>query len=144
VSPITKVAGYTGFLKRNTTGSTYVTVGQIMSLSAVGSSRNLIDVSAHGDSWSDFLPGRQEGTEVTLVIALDLADTQHQALKTDYDATVPVAKNYELQHPGFATHALRFPAYTTQYEEEATDDGAYTATVSLKIISPGVSVVTPS
>ncbi len=141
---MTKVAGYTGLLKRNTTGSTYVTVGQIMSISAVGSTRNLIDVSAHGDSWSDFLPGRQEGSEVTLIIAFDPADTQHVALKTDYDATVPVARNYELQHPAFATRALRFPAYTTQYEEEATDDGAYTAMVTFKIVSPGVSVVTPS
>lgn len=141
---MTKVAGYNGFIKRNTTGSTYATVGQIMSISAVGSERALIDVSAHGDSWSDFLPGRQEGTEVDLVIAFDPADAQHVALKTDYDAVTPVAKNYELQHPAFATRALRFPAYTTKYEEEATDDGAYEAHVTFKIVTPGVSTVTPS
>ena len=141
---MTKVAGYTGFLKRNSTGSTYVTVGQIMSLSAVGSSRNLIDVSAHGDSWSDFIPGRQEGTEVTLSVAFDPADAQHVAIKADYDATVPASRNYELQHPGFATRALRFPAFVTQYEEETTDAGAYEMHCTLKIVSPGVSVVTPS
>lgn len=141
---MTKVAGFNGFLKRNTTGSTYVTVGQIMSLGPVGSERNLIDVSAHGDQWADFVVGRQEGTEVELVIAFDPADAQHVALKTDYDAVTPVAKNYELQHPAFATRALRFPAYTTRYEEEATDDGAYEAHVTFKIVSPGVSTVTPS
>jgi hypothetical protein len=141
---VTKVAGYNGFLKRNTTGSTYATVGQIMSLSAVGSERALIDVSAHGDSWSDFVMGRQEGTEVELTIAFDPADAQHVALKTDYDAVTPASRLYELQHPAFATRALRFPAYTTQYEEEATDDGAYEAHVTFKIVSPGVTVVTPS
>jgi hypothetical protein len=139
-----KVAGFNGFLKRNSTGSTYVTVGQIMSLNEVGSERNLIDVSAHGDSWSDFVVGRQEGTEVELVIAFDPADAQHVALKADYDAVTPVAKNYELQHPSFATRAIRFPGLPTKYAEEATDDGAYEAHVTLKIVSPGLSVVTPS
>ncbi len=140
---MTKVAGYTGFLKRNTTGSTYATVGQIKGLSAVGSSRNLIDVSAHGDSWSDFIPGRQEGTEVTLQVMFDPADAQHLAIKADYDASVPAARNYQLTHPAFASRALFFPAYVTQYEEEATDDGAYEMHCTLKIVSPGVTVSAP-
>jgi hypothetical protein len=141
---LTKVAGYTGFLKRNTTGSTYATVGQIMSLSAVGSERNLIDVSAHGDSWSDFIPGRQEGTEVELSVAFDPNDAQHVAIKSDYDATVPAARNYQLTHPAFTLRALYFPAYVTKYEEEATDDGAYEMHATLKIVSPGVTVAAPS
>ncbi len=141
---MTKVAGYTGFLKRNTTGSTYAAVGQIKGLSAVGSSRNLIDVSAHGDSWSDFIPGRQEGTEVNLQVMFDPNDAQHVAIKADYDATVPAARNYQLTHPAFASRALYFPAFVTQYEEEPTDDGAYEMHVTLKIVSPGVSVAAPS
>ena len=139
-----KVAGFNGFLKRNSTGSTYVTVAQIMSLGPVGSERNLIDVSAHGDQWADFVVGRQEGNEVELTIAYDPADAQHTAIKTDYDAVTPATRNYQLQHSAFATHALQFPAYVTKYEEEATDDGAYEAHVTFKIVSPGVSVVTPS
>jgi hypothetical protein len=141
---VTKVAGYNGILKRNTTGTTYVTVGQIMSLGPVGSERNLIDVSAHGDAWADYVMGRQDGNEVELTVAYDPADAQHVAMKTDYDASTPTTKNYQLQHPAFATHALQFPAYTTKYEEEATDDGAYEAHITFKIVTPGVSVVTPS
>src|SRR5262245_55617369 len=117
---MTKVAGYNGFIKRNSTGSTYVTIGQIMSIGPVGSERNLIDVSAHGDQWADFVVGRQEGTEVALVIAFDPLDSQHVALKTDYDASTQTARNYQLQHPAFTTRCLQFPAYITQYEEEAT------------------------
>jgi hypothetical protein len=141
---MTKVAGYQGFLKRNTTGSTYATVGQIMSLSAIGSARALIDVSAHGDSWSDFVPGRSEGNEVTLTVAFDPNDAQHVAIKADYDATVPAARNYQMQHPGFSTRALYFPAFVTEYEEEATDDGAYEMHCTLKIVSPGMTVAAPS
>jgi len=141
---VAKYKGYRGFLKRNTTGSTYATVGQLKSLGPVGSSRALIDVSAHGDEWADFITGRQEGNEVAMVIIYDPADAQHVALKTDYDASTPTARNYQLQHSDYPTHALQFPAFTTQYEEEATDDGAYEAHVTFKIVNPGVSVVTPS
>lgn len=141
---MTKYAGYLGFLKRNTTGSTYVTVGQINSLSAVGSERNLIDVSAHGDPWADFIPGRQEGTEVELNVLFDPADAQIVAIKADYDATTQTVRNYQLQHPAFASRALQFPAFVIKYEEEATDDGGYEAHVTFKIVSPGVTVVAPS
>jgi hypothetical protein len=139
-----KVGGYLGFLKRNTTGSTYVTVGNIMSISAVGSERTLIDVSAHGDAWNDYIPGRMDGSEVDLVVAFDPADAQHTAIKADYDAGTQTARNYELQHPAFATHALRFPTIATKYEEEATDGDSYEMHVTFKIVNPGVSVVTPS
>ena len=141
---MTKVAGYNGFLKRNTTGSTYVTVAQIMSIGPVGSERALIDVSAHGDQWADFVTGRQEGDAVDIVISFDPNDSQHVGLKTDYDATTPVARNYQLQHPSFTTRALQFPGLIMKYEEEATDAGAYEAHVTFKIVNPGVSVVTPS
>jgi hypothetical protein len=139
-----KYKGYRGFLKRNTTGTTYATVGQIKSIGAVGSTRALIDVSAHGDEWADYITGRQDGNEVELVVMFDPADAQHTAMKTDYDASSPTARNYQLQHSDFATHALQFPALTTKYEEEATDDGGYEAHIGFKIVSPGVSVVTPS
>lgn len=143
---MTKVAGFNGFLKRNSTGSTYVTVGQIMSLGPVGSERDLIDVSAHGDQWADYVVGRQDGNEVELTVAFDPADAQHVAMFTDYSAANPTARNYELQHSasGFSTRALRFPALITKYEEEATDDGAYEAHITFKIVNPGMSVVTPS
>lgn len=141
---MTKVAGFNGFLKRNSTGSTYVTVAQIMSLGPVGSERNLIEVSAHGDQWADYVVGRQDGTEVELTLSFDPADAQHNAIKTDYDAVTQTPRNYQLQHPAFVTRALQFPAYVTKYEEEATDDGAYESHVTLKIVTPGVSVVTPS
>lgn len=139
-----KVAGFLGFLKRNTTGSTYATVGQILSLGPVGSERGQIDVSAHGDLWEDIVPGRLVGNEVELVVAYDPADSQQTGIQTDYVAGTQTVRNYQLQHPAFASHALQFPAYVVKYEEEATDDGAYEMHATLKIVNPGVTVVTPS
>src|SRR4249919_2261540 len=144
---MTKQAGFQGFLKQNTalgiaTG-TYTTVAQIGTVTAVGSSRNLIDVSAHGDMWADFLPGRQEGVEVTLTVMWDPTLTQHTNMKSDYDSVAVAIRYYELQHPNWAS-AYRFPAITSQWEVEATDDGAMEAHITLKIVTPGVSTVTPS
>jgi len=144
---MTKQAGFLGFLKQNTvTGSatgTYTTVSQIMTVTAVGSTRALIDVSAHGDMWADFLAGRQEGNEVELTLAWDPTLTPHTNLKADYDATNQVARYYELQHPNWAS-AYRFPCIPIQFEVEATDDAAMEAHITLKIVTPGVTSVTPS
>jgi hypothetical protein len=144
---MTKQAGFLGFIKQNAaTGvatGTYNTVTQINSISAVGSNRALIDVSAHGDMWSDFLPGRQEGLEVTLNVLWDPTVTTHTNMKADYDSVAVAIRYYELQHPNWAS-AYRFPSITSQWEVEATDDAGMEAHITLKIVSPGVSSVTPS
>jgi hypothetical protein len=144
---MTKQAGFLGFIKQNAaTGvatGTYNTVTQINSISAVGSNRALIDVSAHGDMWADFLPGRQEGLEVTLNVLWDPTITTHTNMKADYDSTAVAIRYYELQHPNWAS-AYRYPAITSQWEVEATDDAGMEAHITLKIVSPGVSSVTPS
>jgi len=128
-----KQPGYLGFLKRNTTGSTYATVGQIMSMSEWAFEKPLIDVSAHGDTTADFLPGRAEGSEVELVVALDPADAQHVAIKADFDNLNQTARNYQVQHPNYSTRCLQAPVIVIKYGEEATDDGAYEMHATLKI-----------
>jgi len=144
---MTKATGFQGFLKQNaTTGvatGTYNTVSQIGTVSAVGSDRALIDVSAHGELWSDFLPGRQEGTEVALTLFWDPTVTAHTNMKSDYDAVVPPTRYYELQHPAW-TSAYRFASIVSHWDVESTDDGAMEAHITLKIVNPGVSSVTPS
>ncbi|MGH7206892.1 MAG: hypothetical protein ACREI2_11870 [Nitrospiraceae bacterium] len=138
-----KFAGYLGFLKRNTTGPTYVTIPQILSISPVGSERGKIDVSAHGDAWSDFILGRQEGREVAVVLLWDPNNTQHQGIKADYDTLTQASRNYELQHPSW-TSAYQFPALVLDWEVEATDDGGMEGHFSLQIVSPGITNVNPS
>jgi hypothetical protein len=104
---MTKVAGFLGFLKRNTTGSTYVTIPQILSIDPVGFDRTQIDVSAHGDLWEDTIPGRLAGKELTVSLIWDPLDAQHQAMFTDATASTQTSRNYELQHSAWATAAYR-------------------------------------
>lgn len=122
---------------------TYNTVAQLLTLTAVGANRGEIDVSAHGDQWSDFLPGRFEGLQITLTLLWDPTVTTQQNIKTDFDAITPPTRYYELQHPSWAT-AYRFPSVVTSWEVEATDDGGMEGHATLRIITPGVTSVTPS
>jgi hypothetical protein len=137
---MTKYAARTIIFQRNTTGSTYVTIGQILELDKVGSSRDLIDASAYGDTWKDFLVGLQEGDEVAVRIALDPADTQHTALKGDYDAGL--SKKFHLVNTAISpTRTLEVTAIPTEYHEGGDLDGVYEAEMTLKIVQPGVVVV---
>lgn len=135
---MTKYRGYRMTLNRNTTGSTYAVVGQVLEIGDVGSTRDLIDVSAHGDEWMDFLGGRQEGTEVTIRYAYDPADSQQAQIKSDYDNSV--TKLYQLIHPDFA-QKVQFTTVSIGYLVRPPQDGAYEAEITLKIVSPGVVLV---
>ena len=139
---MTKYRGYRAIFARNSTGSTYVTVGQLMDIGDVGSTRDMIDVSAHGDEWMDFLAGRQEGTEFELTYAYDPNDATHTALKTDYDAAT--SKKYHLTHPDItgSTAGVELTAIITGWRVNAPQDGAYTAVATLKIVNPGVTLIT--
>jgi hypothetical protein len=137
---MTKYAGRTITYARNTTGSTYVNIGQILELSKLGSSRDTIDASAYGDTWKDFLVGLQEGDEVTLRIAIDPADTQHVALKGDYDAGL--SKKFHLINTAISpTRTLEVTAIPTEYHEGGDLDGVYEVEMIWKIVSPGVVLV---
>lgn len=137
-----KYRGYRAIIARNTTGSTYVTVGQILEYGEIGSTREQIDVTAHGDEWMDFLAGRQEGTEFTMRIAYDPADTQHIALKTDYDTGT--VKKYHLTHPDITgvNTGLEISMVPTGWVARSPMDGAYEAEATFKIVNPGVVLIT--
>lgn len=141
---MTKYRGYRAVFKRNTTGTTYVTVGQILELGDVGSTRNLLDVTAHGDEWADYLGGIQDGSEVAVRLAVDHADAQHTALKSDYDTGV--TKKFHVEHPDMTgTDAgVELNAIVTSYVRRWPIDGAAEAEVTLKIVNPGVALYTPA
>lgn len=132
-----KVAGRLGAISRNTTGSTYVNVGQVLELGDYGSARDLIDASAHGDDWKDYVLGQKDGEEVTLRVAFDPADAQQVALLTDYDAST--VKKFHITHPSFATRGIEISAIVTRYIERTPIDGVYEAEATLKIVNPGMT-----
>jgi hypothetical protein len=138
---MTKYRGYRAIFQRNTTGSTYVTIANVLEIGEVGSTRALVDVTAHGDEWMDFLGARQEGTEFEIRTAYDPNDAQHTALKTDYDAGT--SKKYHMIHPDItgSTAGVELTAIITGWRVNPPQDGAYTATAQLKIVNPGVALI---
>lgn len=137
---MTKYVGRSLDIKRNTTGATYVSIGQVLEAGLVGSSRDQVDMSAFGDSWKDYGAGMQEGAEVTLRIAYDPANAQHTGLKADYDGGTSRSFQYTNTAMPVGNSTATFPALVTEWLWGGTLDGAHEVQVTLKIVNPGVTM----
>lgn len=111
-------------------------VGQVTALGEAGSSRDLIDASAYGDAWKDYVVGQQDGAEVDVEIAYDPADTGHIALKTAYDAGTSTL--FGMNHVASAFD-IAFSALVTKLTRGGDRDGVLKLSASLKILNPGVT-----
>lgn len=121
------------------TPETFQPIGQIVSMGDAGSSRNLIDASAYGDGWKDYVVGQQDGSELELEIAYDPSDTRHTQLVSTYDAGTK--KNFQMRHTGAGFH-VQFPAVVTALARGGEREGLLHMTATLKILQPGVQDVT--
>jgi hypothetical protein len=133
------VGGATFDHTSNVTAATiakFIPVGQETELDAAGSTRGLIDASAYGDAWMDFVVGQQEGNEMNCVVALDNVSAGHVAMKTAYDAGV--SKTFGMTHVA-AGLDIAFPAMITKWERGGDRDSYLTGAGSLKILNPGVT-----
>jgi hypothetical protein len=116
-------------------------VGQVTALGEAGSSRNLIDASAYGDDWMDYVVGQQDGSEVPVEIAYDPADSGHSALIASYDAGTE--EHFEMEHAESGFH-IGFTALVTKCERGADLAGLLKLSASFKILNPGVEDVESS
>lgn len=131
---MTKYAGR-GFTVALDGGSTFP---QLREFGAFGSSRNLIDATAYGDDWTDFVTGLQDGDEVTFTIAYDPASTEHEDLidiyeNTDGRTTLNVIHTLS----GFAAD---ISCIVNALRRESPIDGLFALAGTLKIVNPGVVV----
>jgi hypothetical protein len=139
---MTKYAGRDLELLISAGGSpeTFAVVGQVTSLGVAGSSRGLVDASAYGDDWKDYVVGQQDGDEMEVQIAYDPANTQHDLMVSTYDAGTK--KNFQLRHTPAGFH-VQFPALITALARGAERDGLLQMTATLKILAPGITDVSP-
>lgn len=120
-------------------GGTPTLVGQVTSLGEAGSSRDLIDASAYGDDWKDYVVGQQDGSELEVGLALDPADAGQTALKAAYDAGT--STDFEMEHTAASFH-VGFPALVTSLTRGGERDGLLVMSATLKILNPGVEDLT--
>ena len=110
-------------------------VGQVTALGEAGSARDLIDASAYGDDWKDYVVGQQDGNELDMEVAYDPADTQHTAVRTAYAAGTPTT--FSMIHAD-ADFDVSFAALVTKLGRGADLGGLLGMKTTLKILNPGV------
>lgn len=113
-------------------------VGQLTEFGEFGSSRDLIDASAYGDDWKDYVTGQQDGTEVNAVIAYDPDDTGHQSIITSYEGSPDAVVTFT------AIHAASGASWDITCRITGVSRGGQLGDllklmVTLKIVDPGVS-----
>lgn len=114
----------------------FAVVGQVTSLGEAGSSRDLIEASAYGDDWKDYIVGQQDGAELEVRVAYDPANAQHDAIQAAYNNATK--RNFQLRHTPAGFH-VQFPAYVTELTRGAERDGLLQLSATLKIVAPGVT-----
>lgn len=105
---------------------------------AFGSSRALIDATAYGDDWTDFVTGLQDGDEVAFVIAFDPADLTHQDLVDAYENT-DGRITLTVEHTASGYNA-DISCIVNALRVESPIDGLFALSGSVKIVNPGVVV----
>lgn len=112
-------------------------VGQLTEFGEVGSARDLIDASAYGDDWKDYVTGQQDGTAVPAVIAYDPDDGGHQAIIDSYENSPDDVVTFT------ATHAASGASWDIVCRITSVSRGGQLGdllklNVGLKIVDPGV------
>jgi hypothetical protein len=114
----------------------FTAVGQVTTLGNAGSTRDLIDASAYGDPWKDYVVGQQDGTEVDVEVALDPALASQTAVRTAYAAGVSIT--FGMNHVASAFD-IAFPGILTKFERGGERDGIMMGAATIKVLNPGVT-----
>lgn len=128
---MTKFAGRDVVLSIDT-----VPVAQATAIGNAGTTRDLIDASAHGDDFKDYVLGQMDGDEMELTLAYDPAESSHDAIFAAHiDA---VSHDFNLSHAD-ASLDLDFPALVTHVARGGERDGLVILEATLKIVNPGIT-----
>lgn len=112
-------------------------VGQLTAFGEVGSTRDLIDASAYGDDWKDYVLGQQDGTEVSFTIAYDPTDAGAVALLDSYENAPDTPVTFTVTHTD-AGLTMYVTALITQLTRGGDLGGLLQMSGTAKIINPGV------
>jgi len=114
----------------------FIPIGQVTSIGPAGSKRNLIDASAYGDAWTDWVVGQQDGNEMDFEVALDNTSAGHVAVKNAYDGGV--SWRFGMTHTAAALD-IAWPGLLTKWERGGDLDGVTMGAGTIKILNPGVT-----
>ena len=124
------VAGV-GTLFRRWSGSAWVNIAEINSISGPSMSRDTIDVTSLDSvgGYREFIGGfRDSGT---LQLSMNFSRSTFGTMKTDFESDT--SQNYEIVLPDAENTTLEFVGLVTELPLEITADDKITSSVTLKI-----------
>lgn len=124
------VAGV-GTLFRRWSGSAWVNIAEINSISGPSMSRDTIDVTSLDSTggYREFIGGFRDAG--TLQLTMNFSRTTFDLMKTDFESDT--SQNYEIVLPDAENTTLEFVGLVTELPLEITADDKITSSVSLKI-----------
>lgn len=112
-------------------------VGQLTEFGEVGSVRDLIDASAYGDDWKDYVLGQQDGSDVDAVIAYDPVLAGHDAIVDSYNNDPDAVTTWTVEHTD-SGWAVDVSARIVSVSRGGQLGDLLKMSVGLKIVEPGV------
>jgi len=110
---------------------------QLTSFDQVGSSRSLIDATAFGDTWADYVTGIQDGDEVNFTFAYDPVDGAHQDFIDAYNDAAGTVQIFTITHDT-AGLDVDVSAVITALRRGGNLGDLLQMSGTLKIVEPGV------
>jgi len=124
------VAGV-GTLFRRWSGSAWVNIAEVNSISGPSMSRDTIDVTSLDSTggYREFIGGFRDAGNLQLT--MNFSRTTFDLMKTDFESDT--TQNYEIVLPDAENTTLEFVGLVTELPLEITADDKITSSVSLKI-----------
>ena len=110
-------------------------LGQLRDFAPVGSSRSLIDASAYGDDWNDYVGGLQDGDSVAYTFSYDPALAGHTAFVEAYNDGSNIVLHLEHAEAGFDVYVT---GLIESLARGGSLDGLLEMSGNFKILEPGV------
>ena len=120
-----------GTLFRRWSGTAWVNIAEINSISGPSMSRDTIDVTSLDSTggYREFIGGFRDAG--TLQLTMNFSRTTFDLMKTDFESDT--SQNYEIVLPDGDKTTLEFVGLVTELPLEITADDKITSSVSLKI-----------
>jgi predicted secreted protein len=120
-----------GTLFRRWSGSAWVNIAEVNSISGPSMSRDTIDVTSLDSTggYREFIGGFRDAG--TLQLTMNFSESTYDLMKTDFESDQ--SQNYEIVLPDAVNTSLEFVALVTELPLEITADDKITSSVTLKI-----------
>ena len=120
-----------GTLFRRWSGTAWVNIAEINSISGPGMSRNTIDVTSLDSTggYREFITGFRDAG--TIALSMNFSRVTYEAMKTDFESNV--LQNYEMVLPDVEHTSIEFEGLVTELPLTIPADDKITADVTIKI-----------